>query len=102
MEKNKFENIYEMYGTDKSCRMFIKMIAEQMQVEFMNDIRALRVLSVSSDVFPDSSVLKQEIAYIRFVYDGLPKTKFVNLGHFHKTVANNISSAIECFYKRLF
>ena len=69
--------------------MFIKMIAVEMHVVFMNEIRDLRVLSVSSYGSTDSGALEQEIAYIRFVHDVLPKTKFVDLGLFHKADANN-------------
>ena len=102
IEKNKLENTYKSYGTDISFRMFIKMIAEQMQVELMNEIRALRFLSVSSDGFTDSGVFKQEITYIRFVHDGLPIRKFVDIVHFHKADTCNNYQRSNLLTKRTF
>ena len=50
--------------------MFIKMIAEQMQVELMNEIKTTRFAFVLSGGSTDFGVLKQEIVYVRFAYDG--------------------------------
>ena len=84
MEKHKVKNICKNYRTDKSYRMFIKMIAEQMQVELMNEIRTARFLLVLSNGSMDSGVLKQVIVYVRFVYNGLTKAKFIDIEHLHK------------------
>lgn len=54
--------------------MFIKMIAEQMQVELMNEIKTTRFVFVLSGGSTDSGVLKQ-IVYVRFGSDGPTKNK---------------------------
>lgn len=55
--------------------MFIKMIAEQMQVELMNEIKTTRFVFVLSGGSTDSGVLKKEIVYVRFGYHGPTKNK---------------------------
>ena len=55
-----------------------------------------------SDGSTDSGVLDQEIVYVRFVHDGLPQTKFVDIEHLHKADANSILSAMEFVCEKLF
>lgn len=71
-------------------------------VELRNDIRTSRFLTVLSDGSSDSGVLDQEIVYVRFVNDGLPQTKFVDIEHLYKADANSILSAIGSACERLF
>ena len=69
-------SILDNYINDKSCRMFVRWIAEELKREFRRDIDASRFLSVLADGSRDSGNIENELICMRYVKDGEAITKY--------------------------
>ena len=83
------------YLTDVACQRFIISIADVLKDDMRHTIQLSRFLSVLCDGSTDSSILEEEIVYLRFLKNGLPVTQFAGIKNPEKPDASGIFNAIE-------
>ena len=94
LENNK-QFILDNYVNDKSCRMFIRWIAEELKLSLQRNVRKSRFLSILSDGSTDSGNIENELIYIRFINNGEAVTKYAAIEAVKNANAVGTLEAIE-------
>ena len=69
----------EIYITDKAAKHFTSSIAKTMRQKTAVDLNKARFVSVMSDGSTDTTIVEQEVVYVRYVDHGNPVTKLASI-----------------------
>ena len=69
----------EIYITDKAAKHFTSSIAKTMRQKTAVDLHKARFVSVMSDGSTDTTIVEQEVVYVRYVDHGNPVTKLASI-----------------------
>ena len=89
-------DIGSTYHSQRAVREFVRSIADVERNQHKELYNAAKFISVMSDGSTDSSVVEQEIVYMRFALQGVVHTYFLGLKPVEKADAEHIHDAI-CF-----
>jgi hypothetical protein len=85
----------ETYMNDKKCREFISVIAKMFIEDLGAELKNANAYAILSDGSTDSSVIEEEIIFIRFVKNGQIYTRFMSLQAAPNAKATGLKAAIE-------
>ena len=80
--------------------MFIKAMSKTLQESTSVDMKNCRFLAYLTDGSTDTGMREQEIAYCRYVKEGSPVTKFLDIQHLEHAHADD--QEISSFLNKMF
>lgn len=86
--------IGESYCNDKQARTFISFIYEEQRHNIAVEINETDFFAVLADGSTDSSVVQEEIVYVKYLHDYYPETVFVVNKPLEKADAESITAAV--------
>ena len=94
--------IGENYQNSLGASKFIQSIAEVQRQDTIRCLMQSRFFSIRADGSTDRSIAEQEAVYVRYVVNGVPINKFVDLQEVEHANASGVLAAIDaCLSKRV-
>lgn len=94
LDQKKGLDIGKTYLNDKSFRVFVEAVAMSVRESIRTEIESSRFVSILCDGSMDSSIIDNEIVYLRYITTDGPKVRFVGSMQVGKADAKSIVDAM--------
>uniref|UniRef100_A0A8C4NB63 TTF-type domain-containing protein n=1 Tax=Eptatretus burgeri TaxID=7764 RepID=A0A8C4NB63_EPTBU len=94
LQRQKGFDLGDNYQHHKGCKEFVMAISKWLQDTLSDELSDVQFVSVLADGCTDAGVQMQESIFLRYVVDGSPVTRFINLVVLKHCHARGVFSAI--------